>query len=208
MLINFHLTSKESRAQFNLFSNSISAALSRTNFQYCRGVSVRCEGRKKLSFLIPAKKPKMLCSPGDVADERHDQRSRSEGQNGGCGKDLFSRRRQLPLLLQTTVDDHPKRPSPPKYVVALSFMEITVGGNGNETQKFVSGDVIFIEDAWWGIWYNDDEFNDSSNRVNAADDVGGEEDSSEGTDRGEHDDGVDTSCVHRCSPKRTLKLLC
>jgi hypothetical protein len=27
MLINFHLTSKESRAQSNLFSNSISAAL-------------------------------------------------------------------------------------------------------------------------------------------------------------------------------------
>ena len=74
------------------------------------------------------------------------------------------------------VDDHPKRPSPPKYVVALSSMEITVGGNGNnETQKFDAGDVIFIEDAWWGIWDNDDELNDSS----------------EGADRGENGDGVD-----------------
>jgi hypothetical protein len=73
------------------------------------------------------------------------------------------------------VDDHPKRPSPPKYVVALSSMEITVGGNGNnETQKFVAGDVIFIEDAWWGIWDNDDELNDSSKGEDAPDDVTGE----------------------------------
>lgn len=53
---------------------------------------------------------------------------------------------------------HPKRPSPPKYVVALSPLEITVGGNGNETQKFVAGDVIFIEDTWWGIWDIDGDF--------------------------------------------------
>jgi len=53
--------------------------------------------------------------------------------------------------------DHPKRPSPPKYVVALSSMEITVGGNGNETHKFEAGDVIFIEDTWWGIWDDDSE---------------------------------------------------
>jgi hypothetical protein len=59
------------------------------------------------------------------------------------------------------IDDnnYPKRPSPPKYVVALSSMEITLGGgNGsmtNETQKFVAGDVIFIEDSWWGVWDDD-----------------------------------------------------
>ena len=89
------------------------------------------------------------------------------------------------------VDYHPKRPSPPKYVVALSSMEITVGGNGNETQKFVAGDVIFIEDAWWGIWDNDDELNDLSRGDDAPDYVTGEEDSSEGADRGENGDGVD-----------------
>ena len=44
-------------------------------------------------------------------------------------------------------DNQPKRPSPPKYVVALSSMEITVGGNGNETQQFNAGDVIFVEDT-------------------------------------------------------------
>lgn len=54
-------------------------------------------------------------------------------------------------------NEHPKRPSPPKYVVVLSPLEITVGGNGNETQKFDSGDVIFIEDTWWGVWDVDDE---------------------------------------------------
>ncbi len=46
----------------------------------------------------------------------------------------------------------PKRPSPPTYVVALSPLEITVGGNGNETQQFDAGDVIFFEDTWLGIW--------------------------------------------------------
>ncbi len=39
MLINFHLTSKESRAQSNLFSNSISAALR----QICKYANDRCE---------------------------------------------------------------------------------------------------------------------------------------------------------------------
>ncbi len=39
MLINFHLSSKESRAQSNLFSNSISAALMVAHI-YCRGVGV------------------------------------------------------------------------------------------------------------------------------------------------------------------------
>lgn len=58
------------------------------------------------------------------------------------------------------IDDnnYPKRPSLPKYVVALTFMEITLGGgngNANETQKFVAGDVIFIEDSWWGVWDDD-----------------------------------------------------
>jgi len=55
-------------------------------------------------------------------------------------------------------DQHPKRPSPPKYVVALSSMEITVGGGkkGNETQQFKAGDVIFVEDAWWGVWDNEE----------------------------------------------------
>lgn len=53
-------------------------------------------------------------------------------------------------------DDLPKRPSPPKYVVALTAMEITVGGNGNETHKFNAGDVIFIEDTWWGVWDDED----------------------------------------------------
>jgi len=54
---------------------------------------------------------------------------------------------------------HPKRPSPPKYVVALSSMEITVGAgkNGNETQQFKAGDVIFVEDTWWGVWDNEEE---------------------------------------------------
>mmetsp|Transcript_28219 Transcript_28219/g.57736 ORF Transcript_28219/g.57736 Transcript_28219/m.57736 type:complete len:586 (-) Transcript_28219:131-1888(-) len=50
------------------------------------------------------------------------------------------------------VDDMPNRPAPPRYVVVLSPLEITVGGNGNETQQFSPGDVIFMEDAWWGVW--------------------------------------------------------
>ena len=54
-------------------------------------------------------------------------------------------------------DNQPKRPSPPKYVVALSSMEITVGGNGNETQQFNAGDVIFVEDTWWGVWNSENE---------------------------------------------------
>lgn len=54
-------------------------------------------------------------------------------------------------------NEHPKRPSPPKYVVVLSPLEITVGGNGNETQKFDAGDVIFIEGTWWGVWDVDGE---------------------------------------------------
>lgn len=56
---------------------------------------------------------------------------------------------------------HPKRPSPPKYVVALTEMEVTVGGSGNETQKFKAGDVIFIEDSWWGVW---DDFDEEDSR--------------------------------------------
>ena len=51
---------------------------------------------------------------------------------------------------------YPRRPSPPRYVVALSPFEITVGGNGNQTQVFDAGDVIFMEDSWWGIW-NEEE---------------------------------------------------
>jgi hypothetical protein len=50
-----------------------------------------------------------------------------------------------------------RRPSPPTYVVALSPLEITVGGGkgNNQTQQFKAGDVIFFEDTWLGIW--DDE---------------------------------------------------
>eukprot|EP00571_Detonula_confervacea_P000506 CAMPEP_0172317014 /NCGR_PEP_ID=MMETSP1058-20130122/30268_1 /TAXON_ID=83371 /ORGANISM="Detonula confervacea, Strain CCMP 353" /LENGTH=578 /DNA_ID=CAMNT_0013031465 /DNA_START=98 /DNA_END=1834 /DNA_ORIENTATION=+ len=70
-------------------------------------------------------------------------------------------------------DDHPKRPSPPKYVVALSSMEITVGGNGNETQKFNAGDVIFIEDTWWGVWDDEDE-------SESVDDIGHADETNEG----------------------------
>ena len=63
-------------------------------------------------------------------------------------------------------DDHPKRPTPPKYVVALSSMEITVGGkNGNETQQFNAGDVIFVEDTWWGVWDNDDDDDDAEELI-------------------------------------------
>ncbi|KAL3806706.1 hypothetical protein ACHAXA_007060 [Cyclostephanos tholiformis] len=91
-----------------------------------------------------------------------------------------------------SVDDFPKRPSPPKYVVALSSMEITVGGNGNETQKFVAGDVIFIEDAWWGIWDDNDEFNSPSKAADAFDDVTLEEVSSEGAKHGKNSNRVNT----------------
>ena len=61
-------------------------------------------------------------------------------------------------------NEHPKRASPPKYVVALSTLEITVGGNGNETQKFAAGDVIFVEDTWWGVWDVDGEFDGDTKR--------------------------------------------
>jgi len=78
-------------------------------------------------------------------------------------------------------DNYPKRPSPPKYVVALSSMEITLGGgNGshaNETRKFVAGDVIFIEDSWWGVWEDD--------VVVVDDDDADEDDTPTGTERGE-----------------------
>ncbi len=60
------------------------------------------------------------------------------------------------------VEDIPKRPSPPKYVVALSPLEITVGGNCNETQNFKAGDLIFIEETWWGVWDNEEEREDAS----------------------------------------------
>ncbi|KAL9189540.1 hypothetical protein ACHAXT_009215 [Thalassiosira profunda] len=80
-----------------------------------------------------------------VLDENGEGSDAAEGQNDASTKGGD--------------EDHPKRPTPPKYVVALSPMEITVGGNGiNETQHFDAGDVIFIEDTWWGVW--DDEFDD------------------------------------------------
>jgi len=59
--------------------------------------------------------------------------------------------------------DYPRRPSPPKYVVALTPLEIAVGGSstswgtGNETRRFDAGDVIFVEDTWWGVWDRDGE---------------------------------------------------
>jgi hypothetical protein len=56
---------------------------------------------------------------------------------------------------EATHEHNPKRPSPPRYVVALSPFEITVGGYGNQTQVFAAGDVIFMEDSWWGIWNED-----------------------------------------------------
>ncbi|KAL3805718.1 hypothetical protein HJC23_005962 [Cyclotella cryptica] len=52
-------------------------------------------------------------------------------------------------------EHQPKRPSPPRYIVALSPFEITVGGNGNQTQVFQAGDVVFMEDSWWGVWNED-----------------------------------------------------
>mmetsp|Transcript_20971 Transcript_20971/g.37882 ORF Transcript_20971/g.37882 Transcript_20971/m.37882 type:complete len:569 (-) Transcript_20971:45-1751(-) len=82
--------------------------------------------------------------------------------------------------------DHPKRPSPPKYVVALSSMEITVGGNGNETQKFDAGDVIFIEDTWWGVW-DDDLDNDDDDKLNENGDI---VESTEETSTEQQDDDV------------------
>lgn len=51
---------------------------------------------------------------------------------------------------EQSTEHHPKRPTPPRYVVALSPFEVTVGGNGNQTQVFKPGDVIFMEDSWWG----------------------------------------------------------
>ena len=56
--------------------------------------------------------------------------------------------------VEQSTEHHPKRPTPPRYVVALSPFEVTVGGNGNQTQVFKPGDVIFMEDSWWGE--NDD----------------------------------------------------
>jgi len=56
---------------------------------------------------------------------------------------------------------YPRRPSPPKYVVALTPLEIVVGGSSeggsNETRRFDAGDVIFVEDTWWGVWDHEDE---------------------------------------------------
>ena len=55
---------------------------------------------------------------------------------------------------------YPRRPSPPKYVVALTPLEIVVGGSSaggsNETRRFDAGDVIFVEDTWWGVWDHED----------------------------------------------------
>lgn len=72
------------------------------------------------------------------------------------------------------VDDIPNRPAPPRYVVVLSPLEITVGGNGNETQQFSPGDVIFMEDTWWGVWNDFDSSSDNpvgggGTEVNAVD---------------------------------------
>eukprot|EP00986_Skeletonema_menzelii_P002725 scaffold764_cov79-Skeletonema_menzelii.AAC.13 len=74
----------------------------------------------------------------------------------------------------------PKRPSPPTYVVALSPLEITVGGNGNETQQFNAGDVIFFEDTWLGIWddimmdnYDEDYDETNDNFLNSEEKVKG-----------------------------------
>ncbi|KAL7521615.1 hypothetical protein ACHAWX_006286 [Stephanocyclus meneghinianus] len=63
-------------------------------------------------------------------------------------------------------EHQPKRPSPPRYVVALSPFEITVGGNGNQTQVFQAGDVVFMEDSWWGVWNEDGRDNDANNEEN------------------------------------------
>lgn len=88
-------------------------------------------------------------------------------------------------------DDSPKRPSPPRYVVALSSMEITVGGNGNETKKFVAGDVIFIEDTWWGVWDDNVEFHRPSRVADAFDNATRGGDSSDGAPRDEDGGGID-----------------
>ncbi|KAL7549156.1 hypothetical protein ACHAWF_012428 [Thalassiosira exigua] len=64
-------------------------------------------------------------------------------------------------------EGRPRRPTPPKYVVALSPMEIVAGGstNGtadNETRAFEPGDVVFVEDTWWGEWDDEEDADDGS----------------------------------------------
>ena len=107
----------------------------------------------------------------DVVLENLDRKEVVEEKDDGVGNTLeglniLDEREEEGSGINTTVsaskedaDQHPKRPSPPKYVVALSSMEITVGGrkNGNETQQFKAGDVIFVEDTWWGVWDNEEE---------------------------------------------------
>lgn len=68
-------------------------------------------------------------------------------------------------------------------LVAITTVEITVGGeNGstNKTQKFLAGDVIFIEDLWWGVWdddvavyekANDNDFFSGTGSTQRVDDV-------------------------------------
>lgn len=79
----------------------------------------------------------MLLHQGDEGAKKTNQTTNINETANSINKNRYDNIRQL---------------SPPKCVVALSSMEITVGGSGNETQKIVAGDVIFIEDTWWGVW--------------------------------------------------------
>lgn len=103
-------------------------------------------------------------SGGDITDDDLDGLEEEGTQNDFPIKIDTEEFQQTDDDGNTQQPEHrPQRPSPPKYVVALSPLEITVGGNGsNETQSFGPGDVIFIEDTWWGVWneFGQNESND------------------------------------------------
>ena len=89
-----------------------------------------------------------------------------EGEDGQSNHDvnkLFADTKEdTPTSYDEDKEKEPRRPSPPTYVVALSPLEISVGGNGRETRQFDAGDVIFFEDTWIGIWDDVDTMIDES----------------------------------------------
>ena len=122
--------------------------------------------------------------PEEEEDDRDDETSSIGDNDGDDDDDDDDEESTTAARSNHDMSDNyiPKRPSPTKYVVALSSMEITLGGgNGssaNETRKFVAGDVIFIEESWWGVW-------DDVVVVDDDDADADEDDTPTGTERGE-----------------------
>jgi hypothetical protein len=106
--------------------------------------------RSELEFLEEKVGVSIISSDDDDGDNDNgsDTSSFFHGTNEEDGDDEEEKKEKKQRNL---FSGRMKRPSPPTYVVALSPLQITVGGNGNQTQQFDAGDVIFFEDTWLGV---------------------------------------------------------